>query len=209
MQGVRLYVDTVVWWKWLAHRTGQQSKAFTDSELADVVATQTLFEAGRADPKRVQLLYSALNVLELRRTLRTPFREVVVPHAQQVPIPLTRTDGLYFSDGSVLCGGTFGGSLRSLLDLSGGDHEQLLHKVALGLGPGELLYEQGVRRKEFDIEHLEASLEAQATLFVTSDRSTIVRPFRGARRRFSDGSPEACAIDMIVTPPEAVGRLSI
>jgi len=76
--------------------------------------------------------------------------------------------------------------LDVLLTADGVDHERLLHEAAVrAQSAGSFLYKEKIRKKEFDVEHLEASQEAHADYFVTTDVKTIIL----AIQRLSDRLP--------------------
>ena len=83
-----------------------------------------------------------------------------------------------------------------LLTSDGVDHESLVHEAAdRARSAGTFLYDEKIRRKEFDVEHLEASLEAQADYFVTSDVKTIILPLQ----RLSERLPNDKALQAVTT----------
>lgn len=130
-----------------------------------------------------------------------------MPLSTKVVIPLTRADGLQCFDGSITHGGRMGGKLRPLLALDGNDQDAQVAQAAATLTQDQHLYELPARRKEFDIEHMEAALEADADFFVTVDRSTIINRYRAVREQFRSDAAITRAIDFSVTPGEALGRI--
>ncbi len=101
-----------------------------------------------------------------------------------------------------------GGKLRPLLALDGNDQDAQVAQAAATLTQDQHLYELPARRKEFDIEHLEVALEADADLFVTVDRSTIISRYRAVRELFSGDPVTTRSIDFSVTPGEALEQIA-
>lgn len=102
------------------------------------------------------------------------------PSFEEIPIPLSRADGIHKADGSLLYGGTCGGSLAELLP---DDHEQKYQNYPTRISSEPDHFEKEKlkkkyleeRHKEFDLEHLEAALEAEADYFITSDFKLLER----------------------------------
>ncbi len=131
-----------------------------------------------------------------------------MPRSTKVVILLTRADGHFCFNGSIMRGGRMGGKLRPLLALDGNDQDAQVAQAAAALTQDQHLYELPARRKEFDIEHLEAALEADADLFVTVDRSTIISRYRAVREQFSGDPVTTRSIDFSVTPGEALEQIA-
>jgi len=123
----------------------------------------------------IELLYNALVKHELGLKYCSEFSEYVLPMAKKIVIPLSRCDGLYSLDGSILHGGIMGGSLKDFLTMDGYLHEEKINEQAKMLQPKAKLYETKPRKHEMDVEHMESALEANADLFITNDEKIIKR----------------------------------
>jgi len=166
-----IFVDTSTWRHWFSLRAG---KLFANSDQeAEARAFAELYANVVENRSAAPFLYNARIRLELPEGLRPEFDELVKPYARFVPIPLSRCDGAYKADGSLLFGGRMGGSLRCMLSMDGYDHEEELKNAAL-MGDFDYLYELKARTREFDIELLESALEANAHLFITTDTKRVV-----------------------------------
>nr|WP_293596039.1 hypothetical protein [Polaromonas sp. 39-63-25] len=88
-------------------------------------------------------------------------------------------------------------------------HDDRLAQAKATLSPDLHLFELLARKREFDVEHMEAALEADAELFVTVDRSTILHRYRAVREQFRRDAVITRAIDLSVTPGEALGRVKL
>jgi len=174
---LKIFVDTCVWRYWLSWLGGRISDA--SPHYADATSFDDVVAAIKAGNVQAQLLYDERVMLELGEVLAAEVRNRTGTHSTRVPIPLTRADGSFKYDGSVLCGGIYGGTLEVLLTSNGVDHERLIREAAArAQSAGTFLYDERIRRKEFDVEHLEASLEAYADYFVTADARTIILPLQ-------------------------------
>jgi len=118
----------------------------------------------------MQFVFNKRIIDELGSNFAEDFQERVFPFAKKIPIPLTRHDGAYKMDGSLLYGGNFGGALRYLLPP---DHPTNLENAARYLAPSDYLYYTKPRKKEFDIEHMESAFECGAELFITTDKKAL------------------------------------
>lgn len=204
---LRFYVDTCVWWRWLGWRDGI-SHNWTPQERQDLAAfDQIASHIGQSAHLGATFLHSELVLLELGPQRSQMFQETVMPRSIKVAIPLTRADARYGYDGSILRGGRMGGKLRPLLEVDGYQHQYRLVQAAATLAQDQHLYELPARKREFDIEHMEAALEADADLFVTVDRSTILHRYRAVREQFRSDAVISRAIDFSLTPGEALERI--
>ena len=196
-----IFVDSCVWWHWRALRANQP---FRNAWLkTEAEAFGALFKC-IVRPGTAPFLYNARVRDELAGSFGSEFDRFARPYCTKVPIPLTRADGAYRLDGSVLHGGRMGGSLRMLLSSDGYEHERRLRAAADGLAGGSL-YQRSERSREFDIEHLESALEADASLFVTTDTKLLKRVERGAAA-FPDESAVDWAARIVALPSEALRR---
>lgn len=204
---LRFYIDTCVWWRWFTWR-GEPTHRWTLQERQDLTAFDEIFSyIDQSAPLGATFLHSELVLIELGPPRSQLFQEMVMPRSTKVVIPLTRTDGLYCYNGAITRGGRMGGKLRPLLALDGNNQDAQVAQAAATLAQDRHLYELPVRRKEFDIEHLEAALEADADLFVTVDRTTIINRYRAVREQFRGDEVITRAIDFSVTPGEALERI--
>lgn len=189
---LKIFVDTCVWRHWLSWIAGRISDL--SPHCADATAFDDVLTAIKSGQVQAELLYDERVMLELGETLAAEVRRRTEGQSTRVPIPLTRADGSFKLDGSILLGGIHGGSLDVLLTADGVDHERLIHEAAVRVqSAGTHLYDEKIRRKEFDVEHLEASLEAQADYFITSDVRTIILPLQ----RLSEKLPNHQALQMV------------
>lgn len=189
---LKIFVDTCVWRYWVSWIAGRISDL--SPHCADATAFDEVHTAIKRGQVQAQLLYDERVMLELGEVLAAEVRKRTEGHSTRVPIPLTRADGSFKHDGSILGGGVHGGSLDVLLTADGLDHERLIHEAAQrAQSAGTFLYDEKIRRKEFDVEHLEASLEAQADYFVTSDVKTIILRLQ----RLSEKHPDDQALQAV------------
>lgn len=187
-----IFVDTCVWRYWLSWLGGRISD--TSPHYADATAFDDVVTAIKTGQVQAQLLYDERVMLELGEALAAEVRYRAGAYSTRVPIPLTRLDGSFKFDGSILFGGIHGGSLEVLLTSNGVDHERLIHEAAVrAQAAGTFLYDEKIRRKEFDVEHLEASLEAHSDYFVTADVKTIILPLQ----RLSELLPNEHALQAV------------
>lgn len=184
------------------------SRNWTPQELQDLAAfDQIVSYVDQGAHLGATFLHSELVLRELGPRRSQMFWKTGMPRSTKVTIPQTRSDGSYCYDGSIKHGGRMGGKLRSLLALDGYQHDNRLTQAAATLATDQYLYELPVPKREFDIEHMEAALEADADLFVTVDRSTILNRYRAVREQFQSNEVITRAIDFSVTPGEALERI--
>lgn len=198
----RIFVDTCVWWHWLTHRAGIE---ITNPDLImEVVCFDEIYQVVRNRPAQFVFLHNRRIELELGHRFSKDFFELVLPLSTSVPLPLTRYDGAYCHDGSILYGGECGGSLRDLLYASGRNHEVELRKAHDRLRQGEPLYKSNARKREFDVEHLESALEAKADIFITNDVSTIITPIKNLAKSYTAEDPVYRIGAILKTPADAL-----
>jgi hypothetical protein len=126
---------------------------------------------------------------------------------KKVPIPLSRYDGTYKFDGSILSGGKYGGSLRKVLDVSGYDHEAGFMNARPDMEKPNPAHTKP-RRREFDIEHLESALEAEADLFLTTD-TKLIRRLAQAKREYPDDTIIDSVQKICLCPADALPKLGL
>lgn len=108
---MRLFVDTCVWRHWLALKN---EKPFESHALEnDAKEFDQVYEAVSSEPLRHIFLYNARIEEELTecylKGLPISFSSIKQNGCfERIPIPLSRADGTYKCDGSLLCGGRFG-----------------------------------------------------------------------------------------------------
>jgi hypothetical protein len=151
---------------------------------------------------KTEFLFNALVQYELGEKYQNEFNNHVLPFAKKVPIPLSRLDGLYPYDGSILHGGKMGGSLNEFLKADGYPQEENIIRSAAELGGNEKLFEKSPRKREFDVEHMESALEAEAGLFLTNDERTILKRLRNLSESYKP-SHAINAIHSIARTPTA------
>lgn len=203
---LKIFVDTCVWRHWLSWIDGR----ITDTSLhfADATAFDDVLTSIKSGQLQAQLLYDERVVLELGERRFTEVKRRTEGHSSRVPIPGTRADGSYKADGSVLGGGDHGGRLHVMLTADGVAHERLLHEAAVrAQSAGSFLYEEKIRTKEFDVEHLEASLEAHADYFVTTDVNTIILRLQRLSEKFPDDQALQAVTRTLRRPTQLRGEL--
>lgn len=203
---LKIFVDTCVWRHWLSWIAGRISDL--SPHCADATAFDDVVMAIKRGHVQARLLYDERVMLELGEALATEVRRRTEGHSTRVPIPLTRADGSFKLDGSILFGGVHGGSLDVMLTADGVDHERLIHEAAVrAQSAGTFLYVETIRRKEFDVEHLEASLEAQADYFVTSDVRSIILRLQRLSERFPNDQALQAVTRTVRRPTQLRGDL--
>ncbi|KNH27954.1 hypothetical protein [Pseudomonas farris] len=199
-----LLVDTSTCRHWFSLLAG---RSFHNSEQeAEAVAFGCLYDFLIQREAPHPFLYNARVLLELPERLRPEFDRLVKPYARFIPIPLSRTDGAYQCDGSILMGGRMGGSLSCLLSMDGYAHEEKLLEAAES-EKNSYLYEAKVRRREFDVEHLESALEAAASHFVTTD-TTRIEIIRRAANLWPESKPVVDAARICCLPSTALAAVT-
>ena len=206
---MRLFVDTCVWRHWLAFKNKRpfenralENEAKEFDRVYDVVVS--------SEPLRHIFLYNARIEGELTACYFNglPISFSLIKETgcfERIPIPLSRADGTYKCDGSLLCGGRFGGALKGMLSMDGHDHERALG-AAVTKSKLENPAHTKPRKKEFDVEHLESALEAEADLFITTDHPLINRLSR-ALGLLTNNLAARRANEICVTPSQALSRL--
>ncbi|HAU81027.1 MAG TPA: hypothetical protein DCW96_10245 [Stenotrophomonas sp.] len=203
---LKIFVDTCVWRHWLSWVAGRISDL--SPHYADATAFDDVLTAIKRGHVQAQLLYDERVMLELGEALATEARRRTEGHSTRIPIPGTRADGSFKADGSFLYGGVYSGSLDVLLTADGMDHERLVHEAAVrAQTAGTFLYDEKIRRKEFDVEHLEASLEAQADYFVTSDVRTIILRLQRLSERLPNDQALQAVTRTLRRPTQLRGEL--
>ncbi|OYT78220.1 hypothetical protein [Pseudomonas sp. PGPPP2] len=199
-----ILVDTSTWWHWFSLLAG---RSFGNSKQeAEATAFGHLYDRLTQCQHSHPFLYNARVLLELPEDLRIEFDRLVKPYARLIPIPLSRTDGAYQFDGSILMGGRMGGSLSCLLNMDGYAHEEKLLEAA-NSGKHRNLYDAKERRREFDIEHLESALEAGASHFVTTD-SIRIQTIVKAASLWPESKPVADAARICCLPSTALAAFT-
>jgi hypothetical protein len=120
--------------------------------------------------------------------------------------PLSRVDGTYKAGGSLLAGGRFGGMLSDILSVDGYDHEKALQSASPNYKLENPAHTRP-RKKEFDVEHIESALEANADFFITTDQP-LINCIRRAVRLLKNNPVVIKANGICVTPSQALSRLN-
>jgi len=202
---MRLFVDTCVWRYWL---TLKNSILFDKSDFEKHAEDfDKIYEIVSFEPLKYVFLYDARVEGELPDCYlsdhKMAFSQIKEnSFCKKVPIPLSRADGTYKLDGSLLGGGKFGGVLRDMLSMDGYDHEKAFQTAVPNIKLENPAHTKP-RKKEFDIEHLESALEADADLFITADQPLIDRLNR-AHGLFTDNLAVKRAYEICVTPSQAL-----
>jgi len=198
---LKLFIDTCVWRHWFSEQEGnpvgveiqRQSQCFEE-----------IYGLVNASSGQARFLYNQRIVDELGPRFKDAFVQKALPVSTKIPIPMTRRDGAYKADGSILHGGKMGGSLRSLLTFEGYDQDKHVKEAAQSLGPEEKLYETAPRIREFDIEHMESALEAGADFFITNDRKSILMLLERAVKKFRESEHIQHMYTITLTPETAL-----
>lgn len=205
---MRLFVDTCVWWHWLTLKSSRPLQSYILEHARDFDQIYEIVSSGALEHV---FLYDARIEGELPdcylKDLPVSFSNIKEnSYFEKTPIPLSRADGTYKYDGSLLCGGRFGGTLRDLLSIDGLDHERAL-KFAIPKSKLENPAHTEPRKREFDLEHLESALEADADLFITTDQP-LINCLNRALGLLTDNSAVKKANEICVTPNQALSRLN-
>ncbi len=206
---MKLFVDTCVWRHWLAFKN---KRPFANRALKnDAKEFDRLYGVVSSEPLRHIFLYNARIEGELTECYLNglPISFSLIKengYFERIPIPLSRADGTYKCDGSLLCGGRFGGALRSVLSMDGYDHERALQTATPNYSPKGQPAHTKPRKKEFDIEHIESALEAGADLFITTDRP-LTNSLKRALRLLPENQAVMRANEICATPGQALSRL--
>lgn len=208
LKKMKIFVDTCVWRYWLTLKNNVNFENH-DFEIHAKVFDQ-IYNIVSSDPQKNVFLYNARIEGELpdeyRSKLPVSFSRISENrYMNQVPIPLSRADGTYKADGSVLLGGSFGGTLREILSMNGYDHETALQNTKPNYRLANPVHTKP-RKKEFDVEHVESALEANADLFITTDQPFINR-LRRAHQLYPENSIIEMANNICVTPSHALNRV--
>lgn len=128
---LNIFVDTCVWRHWLTFSAGRlaphgQIKLHCES-------FEKIYRLVCTFPERGRFLHNKRIENELGERFRKEFAEKVLPVSTNIPIPLSRCDGAYRHDGSILAGGRMGGTLRALLTLHGYPQEAAVKCAAEAL----------------------------------------------------------------------------
>jgi len=197
---LKILVDTCVWRHWFTFNSKPEkldSEQYQFSHSFDAIYRMSLFSDG------LELLYNALIVHELGLKYKSECSKYILPIARKIVIPLSRMDGLYKHDGSILFGGKMGGSLKNYLTFYGYQHESMIKKEVRKLKPGEKLYETEPRKKELDVEHMESALEENADLFITNDKK-ILKRLEEMSLHFDSDHPVNKIFSITRTPADAL-----
>lgn len=205
---IKIVVDTSVWRHWLTLKT---KKSISDSELKkDAIAFEEIYKLVSSLPSELKLMYCNRVETELPKEYRTEhicsFEKIKqFDFIEKIPIPLSRHDGTDKYDRSLLYGGKAGGTLRKILNMDGYNHETELKNANPTLKRRNPLH-TNPRVKEFDIEHLESALEAEADFFLTNDYKLLER-LKRAQEKYSSDENVCLAERMSLRPTEAIREL--
>lgn len=198
----KIFVDTCVWRHWF---TFIAAKPLPQERIRQHCESfHKIYDLVRSAPDQACFLYNKRIEDELGESLKSEFNKHALPLSQKIPIPLTRCDGTYCFDGSIIFGGEMGGKLRDLLSIQGYPHELKLEQAANDLKEGDFLYNTTPRKREFDIEHLESALEARADLFITNDEKTILAWLQSASPKYDESHPINLINKISKTPTSAL-----
>ncbi|NTU50086.1 MAG: hypothetical protein HGA87_04235 [Desulfobulbaceae bacterium] len=201
---LRILVDTCVWQHWFTLKINPTRLSATlrvHSESFNAIYQLI------ATSSSAEFLFNALVVHELGAKHEDDFAKYVAPVSKKIPIPLSRTDGLYKCDGSILSGGRTGGSLNAFLNADGYSQEEMIQNSAGSLSGEQKLYETKPRKRELDVEHMESALEANADIFLTNDERTIIERLQRLGRRYPDNHPINMILAITSTPTSALPKI--
>lgn len=201
---LKILVDTCVWRHWFTFKKSPDKLSL--ALRAHTESFETLYQIVTLS-KDLELLFNALVEHELGTKFHSEFVDYVLPVAKKIVIPLSRCDGLYFHDGSILLGGTMGGSLKSFLAANGYQQEIKVSEAAKNLKESEKLYDTKPRKREMDVEHMESALEANADLFITSDERTIINPLKQMSSGYASNHPINKIYAITKTPTSALSYI--
>jgi len=199
---LRIFVDTCVWRHWFTFN--MDSARLSDPLREHSESFTSIYRLVTSSSGKAEFLFNALVQYELGEKYQNEFNNHVLPFAKKVPIPLSRCDGLYLYDGSILHGGKMGGSLNELLTADGYPQEENIMRSAAELGENEKLFEKSPRKREFDVEHMESALEAEADLFLTNDEKTILKRLRNLSECYKPSHAINAIHSIARTPTEAL-----
>ena len=201
---LKMLVDTCTWQHWFSSKKNLNrltSDLVTQCESFDEIYNIVSLSSN------AKFLYNALVRHELGTKYQTEFEQYILPVAAKIPIPLSRFDGLYLFDGSILMGGRMGGSLREFLTFDGYPQDQKIIDAASKLRNGESLYETKPRKRELDVEHMESALEVEADIFITNDESTIIKRLEIMSEHFDKEHAINKILSITKTPQNALPLL--
>ena len=200
---MKLFVDTCVWRYWFSYKNGHRFSKLTFEKYAKDF--DQIYQIVAYAPPNHMILYNALIEKELA-SLSKLFNEVIGNRfMEKIPIPLSRADGTYNFGGSLLGGGNFGGTLKCILSTDGHDHEKAYNDATPDFEKDNPAHHK-TRIKEFDVEHLESAIEANADMFITTD-DPLIRRLKRAKEQFSDNPVIMTANVICVTPSQALQRI--
>jgi hypothetical protein len=205
----KVFVDTSVWRHWFTLKAKKSLPKAKQEE--DAKAFEKIFNLVLSHPKEFTLLYNDRVENELPDEYRYEhpicFEKIKSLNVMEKScIPLSRANGTYKADGSIKAGGNFGGSLREILSISGHNHEGAFRNAKPNLKRKENLAHTKPRKKEFDIEHLESALEAEAEVFLTTDYKLMKRLIQ-AQKEYPDNRVINMALKICFPPVDALTKV--
>ena len=204
---IKILVDTSVWRHWFALK---DKKTFPSPDIEeDAKAFSKIYDMVSSLPQKFLFIYNARVEDELYKyKYQICFQKIKSSnYIKKVSIPLSRVDGSYKCNGSMLAGGDFGGSLRDILSMYGYDHDAAFRNAKLNINRKNSAH-TNPRKKEFDIEHLESALEAKSDLFLTSDYK-LIRRLNEAARYYPENKEIIFAKKICLRPVDALLKLCI
>jgi len=206
---LKLFVDTVVWRYWFTLKAKKPLPRSNQEE--DAKAFDTIFDKASSREQGFILLYNDCVETELPDEYRYNhaicFEKIKsLNFMEKICIPLSRADGTHKLDGSIKAGGKFGGSLREILSISGHSHEIAFRNAKPKLKRKENPAHTEPRKKEFDVEHLESALEAEADFFLTADYKLMGRLIQ-AKKEYPTNKVIHLALKICFRPVDAVTEI--
>ncbi len=198
---LRILVDTCVWQHWFTLKVAPDRLSAALREHSQ--SFDAIYQLVATSPS-AEFLFNSLVVHELGDRYQADFARYVLPVSKKIPIPLSRTDGLHRYDGSILYGGRMGGSLTAFLNADGYQQDLMVRKAAVELHDGQRLYKTKPRKRELDVEHMESALEANADIFLTNDKSTIIERLQRLGQHHPENHPINMMLLITKTPTSAL-----
>lgn len=206
---IKIFVDTSVWRYWFTLKANKSFPIAKQEEESK--AFNKIFNLALSHPKEFTLLYNDRVENELPDEYRYEhpicFQKIKsLNFMEKICIPLSRANGTYKANGSIKAGGNLGGSLREILSTCGHNHEIAFRNAKPKLKRKENPAHTEPRKKEFDVEHLESALEAEADFFLTADYRLIKRLIR-AKKEYQNNRVIDLALNICFRPVDALTKI--
>jgi len=207
---VKIFVDTCVWRHWFSfkHYGSIENHFFNENAKAFDKIYKKVFSS----PDKFLFLYNSRIEGELpdKYLFELPFCFQQIKDKgfmKKIPVPLSRADGTYRADGSVLACGDYGGTIIKILSIGGNNHLENMSKAKPNFKKENPAHTKH-RKKEFDIEHLESALHACANMFFTDDTKLINR-LDSAKKVYPEDKEIDWARKISFYPVEALSKFKL